>query len=133
MLAMQGGGQVGDRTGRAGGTPRSILALQLAHSGKWSALGFLPWKVPGAARTWRERSLGSAALCNAQHRVDAASGSCPTASKEGILSFKQALLLYTPSCKVPDSSRTQGAVVSRVKSLAFYCFEFFIPLSLWHH
>lgn len=69
---------------------------------------------------------GSTALCYSEHRVDASSGSCSTTGKEGVLSFKQALLPYAPSYKVPDSSRTQGTVVSRVESLAFYCFGVFL-------
>lgn len=126
MLAMQGGEQVGDCVDRAGRMPGSILALPLAPLDKWATLGFLPWKVPGTARTWHEHSLGSTALCYSEHRVDASSGSCSTTGKEGILSFKQALLPYAPSYKVPDSSQTQGTVVSRVKSLAFYCFGVFL-------
>lgn len=48
----EGGGQEGDVVGRA---PGATLALPLAHSGKWSALGVLPWEVPGTSTAWGQQ------------------------------------------------------------------------------
>lgn len=75
----------------------------------------------GSAR--HEHSLGTAALCNAQHRVGVPSRSCPTASKEDVLS----LLPCAPSCEVPGRSHIQGMGESRGNSPASHCFGGCIP------